>query len=172
MKLLLSLFCICLSFGLSAQLLPEPESVKTSCFTVGYHQGAGSLIGVDFESVIVNQWSAQIGTGFYGFGGGLNYHLTNIFRSSYYNYIRSSFVGIHYWRQGADDSYLQLSELDKGFRDSHTQTLIGPNFVYRGRKWFTAQIGLGYILDKGPRYVGKADQKFVPMYSIGVYYPL
>ena len=54
MKLFLSLFCICLSFGLSAQLLPEPESVKTSCFTVGYHQGAGSLVGVDSVNIESN----------------------------------------------------------------------------------------------------------------------
>ena len=81
MKLFLSLFCLSLSFGLSAQLAPEPEKVKTSCFTVGYLQGGGSMIGVDFEAVIQNQLSAQLGAGLYGFGFGVNYHLTNVFRS-------------------------------------------------------------------------------------------
>ncbi len=27
--------------------------------------------------------------------------------------------------------------------------VLGPTFVFRGKKWFTAQLGIGFAVDKG-----------------------
>jgi hypothetical protein len=124
---------------------------KKNSITIGFLQGGGSLIGADFEALISRQVGLQFGAGLIGFGGGINYH----FKPS----IRSSFLSFQYWHQG--------------FGDSFTQSAIGPNFVFRGKKWLTFQIGFGATLDKGPAFPSRMEQPPVMLlYSIGAYIPI
>ena len=147
MKISLSILCFFLAFNLSAQIAQE-ETIKSSAVTLGILQGGGSLVGVDFEGQVYKQFALQFGIGLVGTGAGVNIHFSES--------LRSSFLSIMYWSQGIGSS--------------HAQSLFGPNFVYRGQNWFTAQIGLGFALDKGPAYPANMEQSPVMlMYAIGVY---
>ncbi|HMC96075.1 MAG TPA: hypothetical protein VKG92_00335, partial [Flavobacteriales bacterium] len=66
-------------------------------------------------------------------------------------------ISFQYWHQGIDNS--------------HTQTVLGPNFVYRSKKWFTAQLGVGQTLEKGPAWPEDKEQPpMILMYAIGAYF--
>jgi hypothetical protein len=117
---------------------------------VGVLNGGGSLIGLDMEYKVGRTFGLQVGAGLVGVGAGLNFHLKPT--------LRSSFVSLQYWHQGIGDSY--------------TQSLVGPSFVFRARKIFTAQIGIGYALEKGPAWDDSIEQPGVMLtYSIGLYFP-
>lgn len=151
MKQILIMILICISINLFSQeeqVSEQPE--KRNSITIGILQGGGSLIGTDMEFLLTDLFGVQVGAGLVGFGGGLNYH----FKPS----IRSSFISLQYWNQGIGDSF--------------AQNAIGLNFVYRGKRWFTAQIGLGVPLEKGPAMPDDFEQPPVMlMYSIGAYIP-
>jgi hypothetical protein len=149
MKKLFLLLLLTLSLSQAfAQELADRQ--KKLCATFGILQGGGSLIGADLEVLAFDRVGFQAGAGFVGFGGGLNIHLKPT--------IRSSFVSLAYWHQGVGDSY--------------TQSVMGPSFVYRGKKWFTAQLGLGFALEKGPNWPKDREQPPVMLlYSIGAYIP-
>lgn len=151
MRQTLILILICISTNLFAQTEQVADQLEEQrSVTIGILQGGGSLIGADLEFLLFNQFGFQMGAGIVGFGGGLNYH----FKPS----IRSSFISLQYWHQG--------------FGSSFAQSLIGPNFVYRSKKWFTFQIGLGAALEKGPALADDYVQPPVMlMYSIGAYIP-
>jgi len=151
-KTIIMSFLLILSVNFFAQTVSEnfPTEKRTS-LTVGFLQGGGSLVGADFEALLTDRFGVQIGAGLVGYGAALNYHLKPS--------IRSSFLSLMYWHQGSGDSF--------------TQSMIGPSYVFRGRRWFTAQIGLGFALDKGPAYPTTMTQPPVMlMYSIGAYFPL
>tara|TARA_B100000683_G_scaffold275974_1_gene328402 strand:- start:5278 stop:5712 length:435 start_codon:yes stop_codon:yes gene_type:complete len=120
------------------------------CISFGLLHGGGSLLGADVEFLFSERFSFQLGAGLVGYGCGLNYHRKPS--------IRSSFLSLQYWNQGIDNSF--------------TQNLIGLNYVYRGKKWFTGQLGLGKTIKKGPLWPDNIEfQKIVLMYSLGVYIP-
>ncbi len=150
------LFVLILILALSSQAFPQgfvPETVDNSqklCATFGILQGGGSLIGADLEVLVYDRIGLQAGAGFMGYGAALNIHFKPI--------IKSSFVSLTYWHQGVGDSY--------------TQSMFGPTFVYRGKKWLTAQLGLGYALEKGPAWPDDKEQPpIMLLYSIGAYIP-
>ena len=138
--------------ALAKMLNSPPDDQYIGTVTVGILQGGGSLIGADFEFLVEDHYGFQIGGGFVGYGAALNYH----FKGG----IRSSFLSFGYWHQGHQETYVQ--------------SLIGPTFVYRGPRWFTAQIGLGYQLEEGP--AAQQLELDLPgtqlLYSIGAYFPL
>lgn len=151
MKKILVLIMICLSTNLFSQIeqISNVEE-KRNCITIGFLQGGGSLIGADFEFLLTDRFGIQLGAGIVGFGGGINYHLKPS--------IRSSFISLQYWNQGVGDAF--------------TQNIIGPSFVYRGKRWLTGQIGLGAPLSKGPALPKDYKQSTVMLlYSIGGYIP-
>jgi len=124
---------------------------KKNALTVGILQGGGSLVGVDFETLITDRFGVQFGAGYIGFGGGLNYHLKQS--------IRSSFISLQYWNQGIGSTF--------------AQNIVGASYVFRGERWFTFQIGMGVPLQKGPALPRSYDQPPVMlMYSIGAYFPI
>ena len=152
MKRILLIIVICgLSLNLFYQTKRNGEIEKRNSITIGILQGGGSLVGADMEFLLTKQLGIQVGAGIVGFGGGINYH----FKPS----IRSSFISLLYWNQGVGDYFVQ--------------NMIGPNFVYRGKKWFTFQIGFGFPLSEGPAMPDDFEQPPVMlMYSIGAYLPL
>ena len=153
MKYILSSFifilCITNSFGQLSQPYDLPE--ETNCITFGILNGGGSLLGADLEILIADQLGLQGGAGLLGFGGAINYHFSPS--------IRSSFISLMYWNQGIGPSF--------------AQNIIGPNYVYRSKKWFTFQIGIGATLEKGPALPDDYVQPPVLlMYSLGAYLPI
>lgn len=128
---------------------PE-EKVYNHCVTVGVFQGGGSIIGADIEFAVTQRVSFQLGAGLIGFGAGLNYH----FKPT----LRSSFVSLQYWNQGT--------------RKLFSFNAIGPTFVYRGKKWFTAQLGIGFPISYGPAWnPNSIKTPIILLYSIGAYIP-
>lgn len=119
-------------------------------FTIGILQGGGALVGADLEFLLSDRFGFQIGGGVIGYGAALNYHFSNS--------IRSSFISLCYWNQGIGDSF--------------AQNAVGATYVYRGKKWFTFQLGLGLPLSKGPGMPEDFEQPPVMLlYSIGAYFP-
>jgi hypothetical protein len=119
--------------------------------TIGILQGGGSIVGMDLEKLFPYSIGAQIGFGMVGFGCGVNWH----FKPSY----NSSFLSMQYWHQGLINSY--------------KQSTLGPNFVYRGMKWFTFQIGIGFTLQEGPAYpMAMIQPPVIWTCAIGAYIPL
>lgn len=121
-----------------------------NAFTVGFLEGGGSLVGFDCETMISKSVSFQLGAGIIGFGLGINKH----FKPT----IRSSFLSLQYWHQG--------------FGNTYSQSLIGPSIVFRAKKIFSFQIGLGYALGKGPAWPENKTQPPVMLtYAVGGYFP-
>lgn len=151
MKHLLIALLICISTNLFSQsMVQDDELFKRKSLTIGILQGGGSLVGADLEVLLTNNLGLQVGGGFIGFGAGLNYHLKPS--------IRSSFISLQYWHQGIGENF--------------AQSALGPAFVYRGKKWFTFQIGIAAPLDEGPGMPEDFEQPPVMLtYSIGAYFP-
>lgn len=145
-----------LAFGLAvnvalAQENPKKIDVEEATATIGILQGGGALVGVDFQQLVTPKFSLQAGLGWLAYGGGINFH----FKPG----IRSSFLSLQYRHQGIGNSFVQSS--------------VGPSFVYRGKKWFTCQLGAGRILQRGPAYPSEGRMpKVILLYSIGGYLPL
>ncbi len=116
---------------------------KRAAITVGHFQGGGSLVGVDYEVLVGEKFGLQLGAGLVAYGASVNYH----FKST----IRSSFISLSYWHQGV------------GF--STRQELLGPSFVYRGKKWFTFNLGVGFQLVKGEKRTIYNYDKFIFNYD-------
>ena len=144
------------------------DSALHICFTTGMFYGGGALFGFEFENKFFNRIGIQhgygcsfskisnpenigllhLGVNYISFGAGLNYHLKPTLRSSY--------ISFQYWTQGVFDEFLQ--------------SVTGPVFVYRSKKFFTAQIGLGYVITKKPVFQYQyVKAPFMITYAIGFY---
>lgn len=145
---LMSVFVLSLSAQADAGMSMSPEKASLS---VGLLHGGGGLVGADFEALLSERIGFQLGAGLVSYGAGLNFHLKPG--------IRSSFLTLAYWHQGVGES--------------HSISTFGPGYVFRGKKWFTAQIGLGYVLERGPAYPASlTETPMILTYSIGAYFPL
>ena len=141
--LIFLLLTLTASLSTLAQTPPERLAV-----TFGILQGGGSLVGVDAEFLVTDRVGLQAGAGFVGYGAALTYHLKPE--------LRSSMVALTYWHQGMERSF--------------AQDALGVSFIYRGKKWFTAQLGLARTLREGPAWPN--DRPHPPvmlLYSIGAY---
>ncbi len=129
----------------------EPDFEKI-CITVGILNGGGALVGADLEVKIIDHVGIQAGAGFVGYGGGINFHFKK--------QLRSSFLSLQYFHQGIGESYIQ--------------SMIGPSFVYRSKKWFTCSLGFARVLDvdrdNAPTNYSVQQDDFIPTYSIGAYF--
>lgn len=126
------------------------QPYSNTAITIGVLQGGGSLLGIDCEFLLYKNLGFQVGFGAMGYGAGLNIH----FKPT----TQSSFISLMYWHQG--------------FGDNFTQSLIGPAYVFRARKLFTAQLGIAKTLEEGPSYPD--NMEFPPVmltYAIGIYIP-
>jgi len=149
-----SIFTLIASILITSAAFCQTDSTgqrKTAALTVGILQGGGGLLGIDFEKIIYKRFSVQVGAGIVSYGAGINYH----FKPT----VRSSFISLQYWNQGIGASF--------------TQNALGATYVFRGKKWFTFQIGAGHRLQKGPAYPeNRSFPAFMLLYSIGAYFPL
>ena len=133
------------------QQMNESQNDGQVSLSVGLLQGGGGLVGADFEALLSKRVGFQLGAGLVSYSMGLNYHLKPG--------IRSSFLSLSYWHQGIGEGFVQ--------------SVFGPSYVFRGRRWFTAQIGLGYVLDRGPAFPDTMQKTPVLLtYSIGAYFVL
>lgn len=150
MKILLAVSFSFIYFACFSQSL-DSASVEKAAVSVGILQGGGSLLGADLEVLLSQRIGLQAGVGLIGFGTALNFHLKPG--------IRTSFLSFTYWHQGMGSSF--------------AQDVLGGSFVYRGKKWFTAQLGLGSPLSRGPALSEDFVQPPVMLlYSIGGYFPI
>lgn len=128
--------------------VPVKEKINKGIFaTVGYHYGGATIVGLELEAAV---WRIGImgGAGVYGYGYGINYHVSSDPLSSY--------ISCLYWQNGISD-YAR-------------QSAAGIAFNYRGKRWLSMQLGLGKILDKGPEFRYFNDD-YILLYSIGAYVP-
>lgn len=126
-------------------------NAERASLSIGFLHGGGGLVGADFEALLSNRVGLQLGAGLVSYSFGLNYHLKPG--------IRSSFLSLSYWHQGVGDAFVQ--------------SMVGPSYVFRGKRWFTTQIGLGYILDRGPAFPDTMQRTPVILtYAIGAYFVL
>lgn len=124
-------------------------------FSGGFGFSGSTYAGIEFEYMLSDRFGIQVGGGGLGAGAGINYHFAPT--------IRSSYLTLQYLIQGIG------GDSDWGYRN----TLIGPAIVFRGRSWFAAQIGVGYVLDKGPAF--DPNYPNIPVIltvGIGAYIPL
>ncbi len=124
---------------------------------IGICFGGSNIAGVDFlfknHTKYFHDVSIQAGIGYTGFDVGINYNLGE------WNKIGSLLFGLQYRYTGFgnDDTW------------GHSTSNIGPIIIFRGQKWFTTQIGAGYILNKGGAYTGSEDRKMQIHAGIGIY---
>lgn len=138
------------------QKTEEPAAHKNAV-TIGFLQGGGSFVGVDYESLLFGRFGIQVGVGYLGFGAGMNIH----FRPT----VRSSFISFVFWNQGL-------------LNDLLSQRIVGATYVYRGKRGFTAQIGAGYVVKRGDEAEEYMKDFFntdtlpsiILLYSIGGYF--
>jgi hypothetical protein len=134
----------------AATVAPTVTEPKVAV-TLGFLNGGGAIVGADFEFMLTERVSLQLGAGLPSFGAGINYHLKPG--------IRSSMINLGYWHQGIGETYFQ--------------SVLGPSYVFRARKLFTAQIGLGYLLEEGPAWpTDRVHPSVMLLYSIGIYLPV
>lgn len=138
--------------GVSNSLSVAAPNLRNA-ITIGVLNGGGSLLGFDIEALLGKKFGIQAGIGLSSFGAALNFH----FRPT----VRSPFLSFQYMHQGFNDSYYESN--------------IGPSFVFRGKKWLTFSIGMGYILEKGPQWTeingDDSEVSAILTYSIGGYIP-
>jgi hypothetical protein len=91
---------------------------------IGVLQGGGSLLGIDYEALIFDNFGIQIGGGYIGVGGGLVYHFENT--------VYSSGIWAGVWNQGIPGNSL-------------SSAIAGITVFGRVWNWLHAQIGIGYI---------------------------
>ena len=126
-------------------------SEKQASVAVGFLNGGGGLVGLDFEYMLGKQVSVQAGAGFVSVGGALNYHFKP--------YINSSMISLVYMHQGVGNSY--------------AASWLGPMYTFRAPKIFQVSGGLGLKVGDGP--AADADTKRASaslMFNIGVYFPI
>lgn len=127
------------------------ETERKAAITIGILNGGGGIVGADLEFMLSDRFSLQFGAGFVSFGAGINFHLKPG--------IRSSMINLGYWHQGHAETF--------------TQSVFGPSFVFRARKLFTAQLGYGFVLEKGPAWPDDiVSSSTMLLYSIGIYLPI
>ncbi len=132
---------------------PIPGWDSKFAFTVGFGTGGANYLGTELEFMAFRRVGFQIGGGALGAGAAINFHFAPTIRSSYFS-LQYNVNGI-----GSDPEW------------GYTKTTIGPAIVFRGRRWFTAQVGIGYIIDKGPAYSDISSLPVALSVGIGAYVP-
>ncbi|MFT5337917.1 MAG: hypothetical protein ACJAY8_001172 [Sphingobacteriales bacterium] len=64
----------------------------------------------------------------------------------------SAGINYHLWGEGKRSNYFGLTYNYLGFDRGHKYAFLGSNFNFRSKKGYTASLGLGRILTRGPAY--------------------
>lgn len=139
----------------NAAEVPKLEKIKKQSFTLGFLNGGGSLVGLDYQALLGSSNVAlQIGAGFIGWDIGVNYYFEPDMHSEYLSFA--------YWSQGGGDRYVKY---------------LGVTYGFKAFGWLNGQIGLGYTLEvsegmaEALEDAGAAEMPDVLLlYSIGVYF--
>jgi hypothetical protein len=128
------------------KIIPKKEQI---CLTLGTFQSGQKWFGFDLEVRLIDHIGIQAGSGHFGFGGGFNYHLKPE--------IKSSLISLQYWQDGVKENF--------------NKSVIGLSYIYRHKKIFTCQLGLGKILDSNlSQAVLEEEPNILLVYSIGLYF--
>jgi len=154
-KILFFVLVVMLAVPMTAQSAnPKKGRVpneKKCAIEVGFLNGGGGLVGVDFEYLFVDHLSVQAGIGAISFGGAINYHFKP--------YINSSMISLVYMHQGVGDSY--------------TASWLGPMYTFRAPKVFQVSGGLGLKVGDGPAATSTSLKSSASLlFTIGVYFPI
>ena len=130
----------------------EEDLSRRFAVSIGFLKGGGALLGAEFEWMFADHFAASLGGGYLGVNAGLNYHFQPTTDSSY--------VGLFFMDQNVGQT--DLEQMAAG-------VLVG------GRLWgfLSAELGLGYVIHRGPKIVsmlGAADVPLMLVYNIGVYF--
>jgi hypothetical protein len=130
----------------------KKEGEYGTVVTFGVLEGGGGIVGADIELALIKSLGVQGGIGWSGksltWDCGLNIH----FKPT----IKSSFVSLQYSRVG--------------YYDFHLYSCAGPVFVFRGKRWFTAQVGVARFIEKGPYWGPGGTPEFVLNFAVGAYF--
>ena len=155
-KLLFFVLAVMLSVPVLSQSVVQEKkgrvpSEKKAVISTGLLQGGGGLVGIDFEYLIGQHFSAQAGIGVVSFGGALNYHFKP--------YINSSMISLVYMHQGVGNSYVA--------------SWLGPMYTFRAPKIFQVSGGFVLKVGDGPNTIANLRVANAGlMFSIGVYFPI
>lgn len=128
---------------------------KKSAVSISFFKN-GSVAGCDYEHMITKQVSFQIGAGYIGYGGGINFHLQPS--------VESSFFSLQYYNQGIGDKYIQ--------------SFVGPSYTYRSVELFTFSAGMGFNVKKGMNFseysytLNGSTSEVLLTLAIGIFIPL
>ncbi len=125
----------------------------TSTNTVGFLQGGGGLIGVDYEQMVSDRWGVSVGIGLPSYGASIHYHIEPS--------IVSNSIALSYWNQG--------------FEESESSRYLGLTYVFRSKtSGWSGQVGLGSVLFRGTTAKEDLEAIFgsdlpsvIALYSIG-----
>lgn len=144
------IFLFCSVFAYSQDYFPndtleKKETIHLHKYTIssGFMHGGGAIIGTDLEYLFNNRFGAQVGLGFHAVGMGLNYHIAS----------------------GPNTSFFTIQYRNE---ISNSQQSIGPAFVFRAKRLFTAQAGVGVLLGNND-YSKPISSYTIITYAIGLY---
>lgn len=130
--------------------LTKKSQREVGTFTFGILQGGGGIVGFEIGRLVSKYVGVHIGAGIVSFGGGVDFHFKPTALSSY--------VSLQYWHQGIKDDFVQ--------------SLLGPSYVWRSKFGLTAQIGIGFTVDRSRLGIATVGDNFGMLtYAIGYYVP-
>lgn len=122
----------------------SPETAVSA--EIGF--GGTTMFSGTLETMFLPRLSAQLGAGFWGYSGGVNYHI--------YPTVCSPYFTFKAWQNGLGNRYKAL--------------YVGPSFTYRASKLIQAGIGVGYMINKHPNF--DTASKYVLTVNMGLYIPM
>ena len=112
---------------------------------------ADAAFGFDEEHLVTERFGLQFGAGIIGFDAGVTYHYRPGIRSRHF------FLG--YWHLGEPGNPLSTQ-------------VLGLTHVWRSRRAFAAQLGIGARLRSGDEWTDRfGDAPVLLLYSIGLCAP-
>lgn len=139
---------------------PPIERQYYRALTFGFLQGGGAALGIEHEEMVFANDHYSI-----HYGIGLN-------SLSFADYESGSCtIGVNYhFQPNIKSSMVSLSYFHQGFKESFYMNTIGMTYIFHAKKYFTAQIGLGFPINIGPAMGDHTDKPpVVLLLSIGGY---
>lgn len=151
--LFIILFFIFFSQSVSAQDNNYSSSslfgfASETAFSAEIGFGGSPMFSGTLETMFLPRLSAQLGAGFWGYSGGVSYHI--------YPTVCSPYFTLKAWQNGLGNRYKAI--------------YVGPSFTYRASRLIQAGIGAGYMINKHPNF--NPASKYVLTVNMGLYIPM